>query len=260
METYVGSVLFACFLSVLWPACEVDKVPFCLMKLLPSLPFPLLLGNMKRSSQATSRSYRRSPRPCENGLPSGGSSMWWEDGAFVGVSFNGRIIALYFVGLCHTSAWITTGVTYVRSFLKRPLPPLTPSFPCGLSQHWVELGPTTHSHWLSILRVVMCMFPYCSLNSCPPFPPRPLPSPLLCPHFCFLYLCLPCCPADRFISSVFLESMRAKSLQCLGLCNPVDCSPPGSSVHGILQARILQWVAMPSFWGSSQPRDQSRIS
>ena len=33
---------------------------------------------------------------------------------------------------------------------------------------------------------------------------------------------------------------------CLTLCNPMDCSPPGSSVHGILQARILEWVAIPS--------------
>ena len=39
----------------------------------------------------------------------------------------------------------------------------------------------------------------------------------------------------------------AKSLQsCLTLCDPMDCSPPGSSVHGILQARILEWVAIPS--------------
>ena len=38
------------------------------------------------------------------------------------------------------------------------------------------------------------------------------------------------------------------------LCNPMDCSPPGSSLHGILQARILGWVAIPSFRGSSQPR------
>ena len=41
---------------------------------------------------------------------------------------------------------------------------------------------------------------------------------------------------------------------CLSLCDPMDCSPPGSSVHGILQARILERVAMPSFRGSSQPR------
>ena len=40
--------------------------------------------------------------------------------------------------------------------------------------------------------------------------------------------------------------MHAELLQsCPSLCNPMDCSPPGSSVHGILQARILEWVAMP---------------
>ena len=51
--------------------------------------------------------------------------------------------------------------------------------------------------------------------------------------------------------------MRAKSPQsCLTLCDPRDCSLPGSSVHGILQARILEWVAMLSFRDSSQPRDR----
>ena len=40
---------------------------------------------------------------------------------------------------------------------------------------------------------------------------------------------------------------------CLILCNLMDCSPPGSPVHGILQARILEWVAMPSSRGSSWP-------
>ena len=47
---------------------------------------------------------------------------------------------------------------------------------------------------------------------------------------------------------------RAKSLQsCLTLWNPMDCGPPGSSVYGILQARTLEWVAVPSSRGSSQP-------
>ena len=41
------------------------------------------------------------------------------------------------------------------------------------------------------------------------------------------------------------------------LCDPMDCSPPGSSVHGILQARILEWVATLSCRGSSWPRDRS---
>ena len=46
--------------------------------------------------------------------------------------------------------------------------------------------------------------------------------------------------------------MCAKTLQlCPTLCNPMDCSPPGSSVHGILHIRILEWVAMPSSRGSS---------
>ena len=49
--------------------------------------------------------------------------------------------------------------------------------------------------------------------------------------------------------------VHAKSHQsCLPLCNPMDYSPPGFSVHGILQARILEWVAMPSSRGSSWPR------
>ena len=47
---------------------------------------------------------------------------------------------------------------------------------------------------------------------------------------------------------------------CSTLCDPVDCSPPGSSVHGILQARIPEWVAMPSSRGSSQPRDWTYVS
>ena len=54
--------------------------------------------------------------------------------------------------------------------------------------------------------------------------------------------------------------MRAKWLQsCPTLCDSMDHSPPGSSVHGILQARILEWVAMPAFRRSSQPRDQTHI-
>ena len=43
-------------------------------------------------------------------------------------------------------------------------------------------------------------------------------------------------------------------------CNLMDCCLPGSSLHGILQARILEWVAMPSSRGSSQPRDWTHVS
>ena len=53
----------------------------------------------------------------------------------------------------------------------------------------------------------------------------------------------------------------AKSLQsCPTLLNLRDCSPSGSSVHGILQARILEWVTMPSSKGFSQPRDRTQVS
>ena len=44
------------------------------------------------------------------------------------------------------------------------------------------------------------------------------------------------------------------------LCDPMNCSPPGSSSHGILQARILEWVAIPFSRGSSQPRDRTPVS
>ena len=48
---------------------------------------------------------------------------------------------------------------------------------------------------------------------------------------------------DTWVASA---CVRAKPLQsCRTLCDPKDCSPPGSSVHGILQARILEWVATP---------------
>ena len=43
-------------------------------------------------------------------------------------------------------------------------------------------------------------------------------------------------------------------------CDPMDYSPPGSSVHGIFQARILEWVAIPFSRGSSWPRDRTRVS
>ena len=54
------------------------------------------------------------------------------------------------------------------------------------------------------------------------------------------------------------ESEVAQS--CPSLCDPMDCSPPGSSTHGILQARVLEWVAVSFSRGSAQPRDRTRVS
>ena len=50
------------------------------------------------------------------------------------------------------------------------------------------------------------------------------------------------------------QSMHVCVQSCLTLCDLMDCNPPGSSVHGILQARILEWVAMPFSQGSSQSK------
>ena len=50
------------------------------------------------------------------------------------------------------------------------------------------------------------------------------------------------------------EALCLGAQSCLTLCDPMDYSPPLSSVHGVLQARILVWVAMPSSRGSSRPR------
>ena len=67
---------------------------------------------------------------------------------------------------------------------------------------------------------------------------------------CLLFSLLSCCSSFR--------SEVAQS--CPTLFDPVDCSPPDSSVHGTLQARILEWVAISFSRGSSQPRDWTRVS
>ena len=64
--------------------------------------------------------------------------------------------------------------------------------------------------------------------------------------------------ASRHKVIVSEEVLVAQS--CPTLCDPMDCSPPGSSVHEIFQARILERVAIPCSRGSFQPRDQTRVS
>ena len=60
---------------------------------------------------------------------------------------------------------------------------------------------------------------------------------------------------------IYIYSMHAKTLQsCPTLCDPMECSLPGSSVRGILQARILEWVTISFSRGTSQPRDQTHVS
>ena len=60
---------------------------------------------------------------------------------------------------------------------------------------------------------------------------------------------------------MFIEKKESEVTQsCPTLCDPMDCSLPDSSVHGIFQARILEWVAISFSRGSSQPRDRTRVS
>ena len=60
------------------------------------------------------------------------------------------------------------------------------------------------------------------------------------------------------------SSLRSQKVlvaqSCLTLCNLTGCNPPGFSFYGILQGRILQWVAIPFSRGSSRPKDQSQVS
>ena len=61
-------------------------------------------------------------------------------------------------------------------------------------------------------------------------------------------------------SPEYVHACMLNHFSRIQLCNPMDCSLPGSSVCGIIQAKILEWVAMPSSRGPPQPRDQTLIS
>ena len=57
-----------------------------------------------------------------------------------------------------------------------------------------------------------------------------------------------------------IESESEVAQSCLTLCDPMDCSLSGSSVHGIFQARVLEWIAISSSRGSSRPKNRTRVS
>ena len=65
--------------------------------------------------------------------------------------------------------------------------------------------------------------------------------------------------AVSWVSLIKFQGNKCSQL-CLTLCDPVDCSPPGSPVHRIFQARIPEWGAMPSSRGSSRCSDQTCVS
>ena len=70
-------------------------------------------------------------------------------------------------------------------------------------------------------------------------------------------------PAKALQDRMKMKVLKVEVLvtqSCTTFCDPMDCSLPGFTIHGILQARILEWVAIPFSRGSSQPRDQTWVS
>ena len=82
-----------------------------------------------------------------------------------------------------------------------------------------------------------------------------MPSPVLQGHFCKdTYL-----PYERDMTKYYIQACTVTK-SCPTLYDTMDCNLPDSSVHGISQAKILEWVSIPFSRGSSQPRDQTHVS
>ena len=185
------------------------------------------------------------------------------------ILIGGYFTILYW--FCHTSTWICHRCTCVPhpeppSFLPpRTIPLGRPSAPAPSIQYHAS-----NLDWQFVSYMILYIFQCHSPKSS-----HPLPLPQR-PKDCSIHLCLFCCLAYRVIITIFLTEVMhkpsvlfisfimlylfimplcdaaaaaaaaAKSLQsCLTLWNPVDGSPPGSPVPGILQARTLEWIIMP---------------
>ena len=69
-----------------------------------------------------------------------------------------------------------------------------------------------------------------------------------------------CCVYQSIVHLIICAILCLVTQLCLTVYNSMDCSPPGYSVHGVLQTIILEWVSMPSSWGPSQPRYWTQVS
>ena len=118
--------------------------------------------------------------------------------------------------------------------------------------HWVDTSPSNTSKESSLIH---CPQPRSkssspwSTHTCPVACLRTSLDAHILSALPILRVCVCVCVCTRLVAH-----------SCLTLWDPMDYSPPGSSVCGILQARTLEWVAMPSSRGSSQPRNQTRVS
>ena len=131
---------------------------------------------------------------------------------------------------CHCVPPKPSGTSHLPDYLSPLLPPLPLpiSLPLFLSSFFLNFW------W------------YSSKTFDAHHPPR---APVMNTHMKCIHLCI-----------WFVWYIKLVAQSCLTLCDPMDCSPPGFSVHGILQARILEWVAICFSRGSSWPRDQTQVS
>ena len=138
---------------------------------------------------------------------------------------------------------------------------------CCLPLGWHELPPASKafkSAKVETRRESAHSFQPLSDHCAPVFPAHPTPTP---PGI-FIHRWCPClrgCQkeisrslSDSNVSKVAIL-MCVRAQLCPTLCDPMDCSPPRSSVHGISQARILEWVAIPLSRRNSWPKDQTCI-
>ena len=138
---------------------------------------------------------------------------------------------------------------------------------------WVAISFSNAWKWKvkvkSFSRVRLLATPWTAAHKAPPsmgfsrqeyWSGLPLPSPISLSTYIYIYQSI---DPSVYIYMVSLNPhgcMNAKLLQsCLTLCNPMDCHPWGSSVHGIVQARILEWITTPSSRGSSPSKDWTLV-
>ena len=140
-----------------------------------------------------------------------------------------------------------------HSVVSDSVTPWTVAHPASLSMRFPR---QEYCHFLLqgvfLIEPVSPAFQADALTSEPPGKPRQNKAPRKDAHVQIPGAC------ERHVTWLCCACLVAQS--CPTLCDPMDCSPPGSSVPGILQARTLEWVAMPSSRGSSQPGDRSQVS